>query len=240
MFIARRPSNGPQPRRGEMSITYLGAIVQEPNWAIDTGNDVVKLEVMKMTTPEPKPPGWMQIRRQLADWSKPALLALVKDLYNASTANRDFLQARFQAEEDSGPALEKYRRKVIEQFYPKRGFGDPKLAEARKAIREYRKATGNLAGTIDLLLTYVENGTAFTRDYGDMYEGYYNSLESALNELARLLRRDGAELYPRFRERLLKLMDSAGHIGWGYGDYLLDQIYSLDAELAPEENPPEA
>jgi len=30
----------------------------------------------------------------------------------------------------------------------------------------YRKATGNLAGTLDLMLTYVENGTEFTRQFG--------------------------------------------------------------------------
>jgi len=103
---------------------------------------------------EKKSTGWQNVRRQLDDWSKPALIALVKDLYDASPDNRDFLLARFQAEETTGIALE-YRRKIVEQFFPTRGFGKLKLAEARKAIRDYRKATGNLIGTIDLMLTYV-------------------------------------------------------------------------------------
>ena len=119
---------------------------------------------------EKKPTGWQKVRRQLDDWTKPALIALVKDLYNASPDNRDFLQARFQAEENDGAALEKYRRKIVEQCFPPHGYGKLKLAEARKAIRDYRKATGNLTGTIDLMLTYVEIGTEFTRQFGDINE----------------------------------------------------------------------
>ena len=105
-----------------------------------------------------KPGGWSAVRRHLATWDKPALLALVKDLYEAAAENRDFIQARCQAGESGGEVLEKYRGKIVEQFFPARGFGKLKLGEARKAIRDYRKATGNLPGTAELLMTYVENG----------------------------------------------------------------------------------
>ena len=164
--------------------------------------------------------GWPRIRQQIKDWPRPALLALIKDLHDASVANRDFLGARFQAEDSGGEALEKYRQRIVEQFFPRRGFGKLKLAEARKAIRDYRKATGNVTGAIDLMLTYVENGTEFTRQFGDINEAYYSSLESAMNEMAGLLMTKGAEFYPQFRERIRRLESYADHIGWGYGDYL--------------------
>jgi hypothetical protein len=183
---------------------------------------------------EKKSSGWQSVRRQLDNWSKPALIALVKDLYNASSDNRDFLQARFQAEENAGTALEKYRQKIVEQFFPRRGFGKLKLSEARKAIRDYRKATGNLTGTIDLMLTYVENGTEFTHQFGDIDESFYNSLQSVLNEMTNLLLREASELYPRFRERVQRLTTHADHIGWGFGDALRDQILHLENELAGE------
>jgi hypothetical protein len=183
---------------------------------------------------EKKTTGWQNIHRQLDDWSKPALVTLVKDLYDASPDNRDFLLARFQADEDIGAALEKYRHKIVEQFFPARGDGKLKLAEARKAIRDYRKATGNLTGTIDLMLTYVENGTEFTHEFGDINESFYNSLESVLTEMAQLLMREGTELYPRFRERIRRLATLADGIGWGYGDAVRDQVYQLENELAGE------
>jgi hypothetical protein len=155
-------------------------------------------------------------------------------LHDTSTANRDFLRARFQSEDTSGEALEKYRERIVEQFFPRRGFGKLKLAEARKTIRDYRKATGNIAGTIDLMLTCVENGTDFTREFGDINEAYYNSLESVMNEMSQLLCREGAELYPRFRERIRRLESNADHIGWGYGDYLCGQVHFLENELGDE------
>ena len=185
----------------------------------------------KSQTPK-RATGWSAIRRQIADWLKSAFIALDKDLHDASPENRDFLRARFDAENAGGEALEKYRRKIVEQFFPQRGFGKLKLAEARKAIRDYRKATGNVSGTIDLLLTYVENGTEFTQQFGDINEAYYNSLESALNELAALLCGEGRELYAQFRDRLARVEQLANHIGWGYGDYVREQVAILEDELA--------
>ena len=76
---------------------------------------------------------------------------------------------------------------------------------ARKAIRDYRKATGNLAGTAELLMTYVENGAEFTHEYGDIDERFYNSVESALEELAALLRGEAREMYPQFSDRLARV-----------------------------------
>ena len=85
---------------------------------------------------------WSAIRRQLADWPKPALLALVKDLHNASPENPDFLRARFATERAGGAALEGCRHKIAEQFFPARSFGKLKLAVARKAIRDCQQSHG--------------------------------------------------------------------------------------------------
>ncbi len=183
-------------------------------------------------TNEKKSTGWSAIRRHLSAQSKATLLALIKDLYDASSSNRNFLHARVQVEASDGTAMEKYRRTIIEQFYPPRGFGKLKLAEARKAVRDYRRATGDLTGTIDLMLTYVETGTQFTRDYGDINAAYYDSLESVLREMTQLLRKEKQALYLQFRERIQMLEVHADYIGWGYGDALRDHVRSLEADLA--------
>jgi GNAT superfamily N-acetyltransferase len=181
-----------------------------------------------------KPAGWLPLRRQLDGLSKPAFIALVKDLYDLSPGNRDFLQARLESLEDSGATLEKYRRRVVEPFYPKRGFGKLKLAEARRAIRDYAKATGDLVGTMDLMLTFVEEGTEFTVEFGDINEAFYRSLESVLGEVVERLRTEHADLYPQFRDRICHLRDDGRGIGWGYGDYVQEQVDLLESELAGE------
>src|SRR3989304_5640688 len=111
------------------------------------------------------------------------------------------------------------RGKIVEQFFPARGDGKLKLGEARKAIRDYRKATGNLPGTAELLMTYVENGTRFTHEYGDIDERFYDSVESALDELAALLRGEAREIYPQISDRLVKVERMTDGIGWGFHDF---------------------
>jgi hypothetical protein len=178
-----------------------------------------------------KSDGWTAARQHLAAWDKPSLLALVRDLYDAEVTNRDFIQARCQAEDGGGEVLEKYRKKVVQPFFPARGVGKLKLGEARKAIRDYRKATGSVPGTAELLMTYVENGVRFTQEYGDIDERFYNSIESALGELAALLRGEVRELYPQFRNRLADIERRSDGIGWGFHDSTADVVFELEREL---------
>ncbi len=187
----------------------------------------------KTKKPIRKAGGWSAARRHLATLDKPALLALVKDLYDSGAENRDFIQARCQTADSSGEVLETYRKRIVEQFFSKRadGIGALKLGVARKAIRDYRKATGNLSGTAELLMTYVENGAEFTSTYGDIDERFYSSVESALEELASLLLGDARELYPQFSERLVRVEQMTDGIGWGFGDFVADVVCQLEEEL---------
>jgi hypothetical protein len=186
-------------------------------------------ETRKSTTK--KPGGWSAARQHLATWDKPALLALVKDLYDAAAGNRDFIHARCQAGDGGGKALESYRSKIVEQFFPKRGDPKLKLGEARKAIRDYRKATGNIPGTAELLMTYVENGVRFTCEYGDIDDRFYSSVESALEELATLLQGEARELYPQFNKRLARAEKMTDGIGWGFHDFVAEVVGQLEVEL---------
>ena len=185
-----------------------------------------------MKTSTKKPGGWSAIRPPLATWEKPALLALIKELYDAAAVNRDLLHARLLAGVNDGELLEKYRRKIAEQFFPARGSGKLRLGEVRKAIRDYRKATGNIAGTAELLMGYVENGTRFTCEYGDIDERFYNSIESALAELATLLRGEARGLYAQFAQRLATVEQMSDGIGWGFHDSIAAVVGSLEDELS--------
>ncbi len=70
------------------------------------------------------------------------------------------------------------------------------------------------------MLTYVEKGTEFTRQFGDINEPFYNSLESVFDDMAQLLLHEGVDFYPLFQERIQHLTTHAKFIGWGYGDFL--------------------
>ncbi len=182
--------------------------------------------------PESTSVKWLQIKTALASLEKPEIIKLLKDLFDHSIESRAFLSARFLAEGVPDAILDKYRKRIVEQFFPKRGVGKLDLRAARRTLRDYRKATSDLGGTIDLMLTYIENGTEFTSQFGDINEPFYNSLESVLDEMVSLLRTpEGAALYPRFQDRVNRLTRSASGIGWGYGDHVVEQIELLEAEV---------
>ena len=165
-------------------------------------------------------PTWTAIRQHLKSLESDALIALIKDLHDSSPANRNFLHARITTAEGGADSLASYRKRVIEPFYPSRGEAKLKLGEARRAIREYRKATSNIPGTIELLLTYVEAGTRFTNEYGDIDERLYDSLSSALGEMAALLKKEKPSAWLAVEQRLAKLDAETHFIGWGYGDHV--------------------
>jgi hypothetical protein len=178
-----------------------------------------------------KPGGWSAVKQHLKDWNAAQLTALIKDLYDSSTDNRTFLDARVQADGQGGAALETYRQRIVEQFFPKRGFGKLKLGEARKAIRDYKKATGNVEGTIELLLTYLESGNDFTCEFGDINGPFYDSLCSVMDELATVLKAEGQAAYAKVGERLNQVATKADGIGWGYGDHINGVVGELEDEL---------
>jgi len=127
--------------------------------------------------------------------------------------------------------LEDCRRKVINYLYKETGGMPhmPRFREAKKIISEYRKSTSDLRGTLDLMLTYVERGHAFTNDVGDIDEPFYDRLINMLEHFAVELRRSPAkyELYDLFRSRLMAVRKTSD-IGWGYGDFVQDTVDELE------------
>ena len=73
--------------------------------------------------------------------------------------------------------------------------------------------------------------TRFTHEYGDIDERFYRSVESALEELAALLRGEARELYPPFSDRLASVEQMSDSIGWGFHDFIADVVWRLEEEL---------
>jgi hypothetical protein len=110
------------------------------------------------------------------------------------------------------------------------------LGEARKAIREYRKATGDIPGTIELLLVFCETGAEFTNEFGDIDERFYDSLGRGLDDLCELVKEQGREAWEAVRERLDKLVEDTEGIGWGYADDIRYTVADLREEFDPTDD----
>jgi hypothetical protein len=177
---------------------------------------------------------WTNLRQALKELPPERLVELLKGLHDLSPQNKAWLQAQVLPVGQDTSYLEDCRQKIIKLVYnPARKFPDmPRFRDAKKVISEYKTATKDLWGTLDLMLTYVERGHAFTNDFGDIDEPFYDKLINMLDRFAIELKKSPArrELYDRFRPRLLK-MNRTADIGWGYGDFVHDTVGELEEML---------
>jgi hypothetical protein len=167
-----------------------------------------------------RPATWAQVKATLNTLDRTGLLGVIQNLYDASDTNRRFLHARFVP---AASALEEYRRLVRAAVFPDPLSHRPiRLRDATATITEYKRATGDLAGTCDLMLEFVEAGTEQAADLGFGDDAYFAALERKVREVVQALDalaeadRDGVIA------RLVALGEYEEVIGWGYGDFLAD------------------
>lgn len=196
-------------------------------------------EILKKTSAKPT---WSALKWKIKTWETPKLLGLVKDLFELSANNRDFLAARLLVgdTEEGGQSVSvsaPYRQRIHDAFYDKGGWprSNLRLAEARNAIREFRKATSDDVGTLNLMIAYVETGTEYSLEFGAEEESLFDSLSTVLNEIETVFSKNSElELYQGFQQRLLDLDEKAREIGWGFGDHMGDIIEGLEDRWSGE------
>jgi hypothetical protein len=172
-----------------------------------------------------KSSGWAAVKTRLETLDRKGLVGLVHDLNEASEANRRFLEARFLPSE---VAIEKYRRLVEAAVFPDPLSQRPiRLRDAGAAITEYRRSTGDVAGSVDLMLTFVEAGTEQAVDLGYGDDSYFSALETKVAAIVKSLGALSSEERTSATARLVRVRNRAQDIGWGYGDYLSDVVAGL-------------
>lgn len=176
---------------------------------------------------------WSDVRAVLAAQGSAQLLGAVRDLYDLSQENRDFLNARCLASKNR---LEPYKNAIDDAIYPNVYQSKPiRVSVAKNAISQYTKATGDQPGTLELMVYFVERGNQFTVDFGDINEGFYSSLESMFGRILEALKRSDAAVVERLLPRLVAVRDTAEGIGWGYHDYLCEALAKAFPSTAEDE-----
>ena len=182
---------------------------------------------MRRKTDAPKRPTWSDVNANLAMMDRSGLVALIRDLYDLDALNRRALHARFSP---NSTTVDQYRRLVRAAVFPDPLSQRPvRLRDATATIRQYARATGDVPGTIDLMLEFVEAGTeqAAHLGYGD--DAYFTALEHKVNEILRLMNEVPDSERRPLTERISRLGAYQGAIGWGYGDFLADAAARVTA-----------
>lgn len=159
--------------------------------------------------------GLTDIKKELKKLERDKLIDLVADLYKKNKSVKEFFD--FYIDPDERELFNKYREKVFNAFYPKRGF-NLKLKDGKTAISDFKKLDPSSELLADLMLYYVETGVEFTNEFGDISEGFYSSLEKTYLGALTLMRKEN--LLDKFADRALKVVTDTSDIGWGFHDYL--------------------
>jgi hypothetical protein len=164
-----------------------------------------------------KKPTWSDIKTALSGFSREALLALVRELCDLSPDNKQFLHTRFQP----GESLTPYKAIITKCMYPNVLRNHPvQIAKAKKAISDFRKAAGDTPAVIDLMIHFVECGTEFTQEYGDIDGPFYDALLSMYARAVEAVQALPPAVAEPYRQQLHDLAESAEGIGWNYYDDL--------------------
>ena len=138
-------------------------------------------------------------------------------MYKKNKSVKEFFD--FYVNPDERELFNKYRDKVFEAFYPRRGY-KYKLKDGKQAISDFKKLEPSSDLLADLMLFYVETGVKFTNDFGDIDEGFYSSMESTYVSALKLMKKEN--LLNKFADRAGKVVTNTSGIGWGFHDYLCE------------------
>ncbi|MEM9542952.1 MAG: DUF6155 family protein [Cyanobacteria bacterium P01_E01_bin.42] len=166
------------------------------------------------------------LKKHLKSASKEELIDDISELFKRFSAVKDFYTVKLSPQGDK-EVIDKYKKTIEDEFFPKRGFGKARLSVAKKAISDYQKISASPAMLIDIMLFYVEQGVRYTNAYGDINEPFYDSMENMYEKAVKKIGSEG--LHGVFHKRCQKIVDETSDIGWGFHD-MLAQIYYLGFE----------
>jgi len=166
-------------------------------------------------------PTWTDVKAKLAEFDRVGLLGVVQDLYAASKDNQAFLHARFGLGED---ALGPYKATIHRWLWPDVVKNQsPSVSAAKRAIAEYKKASGQPEGLAGLMVFYCECAAGFGRDYGVADGGYFDALVRMFEQALKA----SDDLETDQRDTMLNRLDTVRRISrnFGYGvDYAMDGL----------------
>jgi hypothetical protein len=182
---------------------------------------------------------WTEVEKILQKAEKKELIDLIRELYGLSVGDRMLINSRYLGErvqKKKNKMLEQYREIIKEEFSTENVSGKIRYSTAERAISDYSNASGDLVGTLDLMLTYVEGGVQFARIFGVIDDEFYDNIEGTLERLCEQLKtEEGQKYYPLFRERLLKACKDSENIGWGFEEVICVLVADIEEFFGIEE-----
>ena len=167
-----------------------------------------------------------EIKNILKNESKEELIKLVIDSYKAIPQLKEYITIKYAGQDEIEQIAEAYKNKIFNVFFPKNINAPFKISNAKKAISEFKKLCSDEKLILDVMLYFVEMGIEFTCAYGDINEGFYESVEgmyeAAVSDVNKC---KDSEIFNIYKDRIKAVIDCTKGIGWGFHEEL-KEIYS--------------
>ena len=160
-----------------------------------------------------------QLKKYFKDFSKEDAVREILELFQKFSDVRELYQSKL-SEGGNAELCEKYKRIIKDEFFPMRGFGKARLSIARRAVLDFKRISSDIHCVADIMIQYVEVGVEFTREYGDIDEPFYNSMESMYEAAAGFVAE--YKIADMYKARFEKMVKDTSDIGWGFHDTLSD------------------
>lgn len=158
-----------------------------------------------------------QLKKHLERFTSDDLLKDILKLFEKSSDVKEYYQIKLSSSGNL-ELCEKYKMKIKNEFFPARGLGKMRLSVARKAVVDFKRMSTDVHCVADIMVYYVEMGVNFTKEYGDINEPFYNSMESMYEEAARFVTKN--KIAVNYAGRFWKMIDDTLDMGWGFNETL--------------------
>lgn len=151
-----------------------------------------------------------QLKKHLESLDKSKIITMILNLYDSHKEVKEYFEYQLNPNEEA--SFLKYKQIIENEYYPERGEPKTRLAVAKKAIADFSKLKPSPVFEAELLIFLVEMGCQFTHDYGDMWEGFYDSMVTNFDRALKFMA--GNDLLDRFRfnaELCLKYSSPCGY-----------------------------
>ena len=171
---------------------------------------------MAKTSKAQRAPAWSDIKAMLVNFDRSGLIGLLKDLHTLNQDNRAFLQARLALGLDP---LAPYKSTIARWICPDVVRGqNTSVARAKKAIADYRKASGSPEGMAELSIFYCEQAADLLSFCGMENDGYFNALVRMYGEALSITSGLPATGKAMQLQRLDAVRAAFANVGWGVKD----------------------
>lgn len=157
-----------------------------------------------------------ELKKCLRDTSWNQLEEMICTLYRDSDQAKLYFNSVFNPEAAESELLDGYEKKLRSCFV----ISNPRSPDTREGKRLVREAEklGSTRVALHVMLRFVEMGTEFTNNYGDIDAAFYDSLTNVFGRFVALLNSADEETYAEMAYRIDRVVAASSGIGWGFSD----------------------